>query len=256
MNFSVLDWNIQGNKYYTRTNLKKIRPFLEETTADIICLQEGKEVVEKLNSFTKIKNYYCVSSSENEDGANVILSKFPVVSSGIIVCPNFANKFSGKAIWANIQIGDKIVKIYNCHFGIIGVGPQERAKALKFIINDSKSNQGATIICGDFNTTIPAQGWKRKFVRWFHNEPKESLLVDEELGSKDERYYFNEIAKKENFCEVTEITKSTWSILRIKWEIFHLKLDWFFVRGLETPKIVLNKYVSDHRAIFVECRVD
>ncbi|MFA5792238.1 MAG: endonuclease/exonuclease/phosphatase family protein [Candidatus Paceibacterota bacterium] len=256
MNFSVLDWNIQGKKYYTHTSFKKIKPELEKIGADIVCLQEGNTIIDKLDYFKQSQKYNYVFSCEHKDGINVILSKFKIIAYGQINCPSFLDKSTGEVLWAKIKIGNKILKIYNCHFEIIGIGPRERARALNFVIANSKNHQGSTIICGDFNTTIPAHGFGRKFVKWFHNVPDKSLVIGEKELINDERYSFVEIAKQKGLKEATDISKTTWSILSIRWEIFHLKLDWFFVRDLKASKAILGKYISDHRSLFVKCKLD
>jgi len=181
------------------------------------------------------------------------LSKFKIIKSGQINCPSFLDRISGEVIWANLKIGNKVVKIYNCHFEIHGVGPKERAAALKFILADAKKHVGPTIICGDFNTTITAAGFGRKFIQWFHDVPDTSLLVGSEDYLKDERYSFIKIFEKAGYQEATDISKTTWAAFSIRWEIFNLKLDWFSARGLQVSKAVLGNYRSDHRSILVKC---
>lgn len=256
MNFSVLDWNIQGKKYYTRTSLKKIKPVLEESEADIFCLQEGREVVDKIKDFAELQKFNYVFSHEDVDGTNIIISRFPIVSSGTIIPPSFLNKLSGKALWADLKINGRILKIYNCHFGIIGLGPRERAAALKYILADAGKYSMPTIICGDLNTTIPAAGFKRKIVQWFHEEINESMETGGDNPHHDERHYLLDLIRQEKFREVTDSSKSTWVISPLNWEIFSLKLDWFMVRNLETTNVVLGKYISDHRSIFAQCTIN
>jgi len=148
------------------------------------------------------------------------------------------------------------LRVYNCHFEIHGLGPKERAAALKFILADSKKFSGPTIICGDFNTVVPTVGFGRQFVHWFHDVPASSLLIGSEDYLKDERYSFIKIINEGGFKDVTDIARTTWSAFSIRWEIFHLKLDWFFVRGLKASKAVLGKYISDHRSLLVKCKLD
>lgn len=253
MNFSILDWNIQGTQYYTKTSFDKISPTLKRSKADIFCIQEGQDLISKFNKIAKFKSFHHVFSEENKDGANVIFSRFPIVSSGEFN-PNLnTDKPLGKILWADIKIGNEIVKIYNSHFEIDGVGPKDRIALLKFIFNDSKEHQGGVIICGDLNTTIPENGIGRKIVQFFHSEKNISLIKNKKKSEDDERYYFLETAKKAGFRDVLDISKTTWCIDLFHWEILHLKLDWFFIRELTVDKVTLNKYISDHKSIFVHC---
>ncbi|QQG52309.1 MAG: endonuclease/exonuclease/phosphatase family protein [Candidatus Falkowbacteria bacterium] len=256
MTFSVLDWNIQGKKYYTHTLFKKVKPALEKINADIICLQEGETIIDELDYFKEAHKYNYVFSPEDKNGINVILSKFKIISSGQINCPSFLDRISGEVLWANLEIGNKVLKIYNCHFEIHDIGPKERAAALKFILADAKKFIGPAIICGDFNTVVPAAGFGRKFVQRFHRVPAASLLRGSEDYLKDERYPFLKIINGGGFKDMTDIKRTTWSVFSIRWEIFHLKLDWFFIRGLKASKAILGKYISDHRSVLVKCKLD
>ncbi|MFA6365149.1 MAG: endonuclease/exonuclease/phosphatase family protein [Candidatus Paceibacterota bacterium] len=251
MNFSILDWNIQGTKYYTSTNLKKIIPYLEKSKADIFCLQEAQELREKIQIFSKLREFNRVFSKDVHN-RNIILSKFPIISSGELIFPQFKRTPLERALWADIEIEGKIIRIYNCHFEIVGVGPKERINQLKFVLEHSKQYREPVIICGDMNTTIPSFGIKRKIVQWFHKESNESLLLDGKHFYSDERYVFFDVAKQEGFCEAIDILKTTWCIPPFGWEIFKLKLDWFLVRGIKMPNIHLGNYISDHRSVFAE----
>ena len=255
MNFSIFNWNIQGTRHYTSTNFDKIASVLEKTEADIFCFQEAQELMKRLDSFDRLKMLNHIFPDREQD-RNVILSKFPIISSGELTFPSFTNKPLEKALWADIEIGNKLVRIYNCHFEIIGVGPKERAEQLKFVLADSKKHTDSTIICGDLNTTIPPAGIKRKIVQWFHKEPNESIIIDGKYFHSDERYAFVKIAEQEGFREALDISKSTWCVSPFGWELFALKLDWFLVRDVATLKVSLSSYISDHRAIFVECLIN
>ncbi|TSD01350.1 MAG: hypothetical protein Athens071426_678 [Parcubacteria group bacterium Athens0714_26] len=277
MNFSILDWNIQGTRYYTSTSLAEVTPDLENSGADIFCLQEAQEVREKRPGFIEQQKLNCIFS-EDKENRNVILSKFPIIASGELAFPPFKDPkdsqnssfiktvwsnikyflppYTGlapeKALWADIKISSEVIRIYNCHFEIVGVGPKERVNQLKLVMADAKSHRGPVIICGDFNTTIPAAGFGRKFIQLFHLESNRSLVVDEKRSPDDERYTIVKVAEEAGFYDALDITKSTWCIMPFKWEIFSLKLDWFLVRGLKMPQITLGEYISDHRSVLVK----
>lgn len=242
MNFSILDWNIEGSKYYTKTNLKKIIPHLEKSPADIFCLQEAHELREKLPTLTKLKNFNYVFPGNNQN-RNIILSKFPIITSGELIFPQPTLE---NITWADIKIDEQIIRIYNCHLEITGVGPKHRIDQLKFILEAAGSCSGPIIICGDMNTTIPSAGFSRKFVKWFHRESVDDVLT------QDERHLFLQTAESAGFTESINLSQSTWCIMPLRWEIFKLKLDWFLVRNLSKPEISLGNYISDHRSILAK----
>lgn len=242
MNFSILNWNIEGSKYYTKTNLKKITPHLEKSPADIFCLQEAHELREKLPTLNKLKNFNYVFP-DNHQNRNIILSKFPIIASGELF---FSQPTLENITWADIKIDDQTIRIYNCHLEITGVGPKHRIDQLKFILEDAGSHSGPVIICGDMNTTIPPAGFGRKFVKWFHKES------DDDIPAQDERHIFLKTAESAGFTETINIFKSTWCVMPLRWEIFKLKLDWFLVRDISKPEISLGNYISDHRSILAK----
>lgn len=251
MNFSILNWNIEGSKYYTSTKISKITPHLEKSGADIFCLQEAHELRERLPYLNKLQGLNCVFPKNKED-RNIILSKFPISASGELSFPTSINTLLEKVIWADIEINKKIIRIYNCHLEVIGVGPKQRVDQLKFVLEAAKQHNGPVIICGDMNTVIPLAGIGRKIIQWFHNVTNDNLIFNHEHFHKDERHNFLQVAEQEGFHETTDLLKSTWSLMPLRWEIFNLKLDWFLVRNLETPEISLGKYISDHRSILAK----
>ncbi len=252
MKFSVVTWNIQGTKHFTHTRFDKIEPVLDQIPADILCLQEAQSIIMNPAHSGRFASVHAVLPANTIDH-NVILSNLTVVSKGGIAFPFSWKKPAEKTVWITVQAGGKNVKIYNCHFAIIGIGPAERAQQLEIVIADANKHQGPVIICGDFNTTIPPAGLGRKIVQFFHREPNESIQIAGQIFLSDERYPFLKMAQREGFQEVTDITQATWCVSPLKCELFHLKLDWFLVRDLVASRVVLGDYISDHRSLLVEC---
>jgi len=254
VDFSFLSWNIQGKRHFTKTRFSKIEPFLRNARADILCLQEAHELGAQLPRFESFKGFNTVLP-ENERNQNVIISRFPIRTHGELEFPRFANRSLEKALWADIACDGTLMRVYNCHFAIVGVGPSCREQQLQFLLNHAEEHQGPAIICGDFNTTIPAAGIKRILTQIFHLEPNHSMRIGNQYFSEDERYPFARAAEKHGFREATDITKATWRIAPLRWELFKVKLDWMFVRNVETRHVALSPYISDHRAIYAECSV-
>lgn len=254
MNFSILNWNIQGNKYYTHTHFRDIAPKLAQASEDIICIQEACEFKLQVSELVHVHAWDRKVSTQGKSD-NVILSRFPIIAGGSLTLPDTQPDGNDCVAWADIAIREETVRIYNCHFEIIGVGPAGRIRRLRHILNAAAHHRGPAVICGDLNTTIPTAGVNRKIVQWFHKEPEESLVVDGRYRKEDERYYFAKVAEQAGFHEAAGISKATWCIAPLKWELFSLKLDWCLVRGMEIVKTALHQYVSDHRAIAVECAI-
>ncbi|MBI5421323.1 MAG: endonuclease/exonuclease/phosphatase family protein [Parcubacteria group bacterium] len=249
---SILSWNIQGGPYFPQTNFKRIAPALNASSAGVLCLQESQIIQSHTALVPEPGVYHKVIPERFVDG-NSIHSRFPIEAFGEIIFPSsikLGYEFE-RALWADIRYGSSIIRIYNCHLAIRGVGPKERAEQFQHILLHARNHQGPTIVCGDMNTTIPMAGFRRRIVQLFHGEPNGSMQIDGKLFSEDERYPFVVLARSEGFAEAINLNSSTWSLSpRLGWEVFHLKLDWFFVRNFELPNITLGGYISDHRLVF------
>lgn len=250
-NFSVLNWNAQGQINITGyTFFKKIQKFLAVHPYDIIVLQEMPE--RKLKNLVGLKDYH-VAASENK----MVLSKYPIANTEVLNFPTFNKKVKlGNSLKVDIKIGQKILRLYNCHFAIFRVGMATRLKQLEHIISDSQSHTGPTIICGDMNVTIPKVGLNRKIITLWHQEPKREMVSEGRYIKMDERERFNRLAEKHGFKEVLDLYAPTWSPFKSGlWELFKLKLDWFLVKNLSVDKANLGDYISDHRPIIVSCNI-
>jgi endonuclease/exonuclease/phosphatase family metal-dependent hydrolase len=250
--FSILTWNIHGKRSVTKTSFAKIAPALEELEADIMCFQEAHEMRERLSTIPALHTRHRVEPRAGFN-QNLILSRLPISERGELSFPELSMRQLERALWADIPVGSKVVRIYNCHFGIFGSNSTVRAHQLRFVLNHAESHSGPVIVCGDLNTTIPLKGMQRKMVQFLHMQPTNSLYVEGEHVVEDERYAFMKIAERHGFREATDISQPTWRVAPFTWELFKLKLDWLLVRDVETPRVVLHPYISDHKAIHAEC---
>ncbi len=193
MQFSVLTWNIHGKRHITKTSFSKIVPALENIHTDILCLQEAEEARERLHKIRALWGFELVTPSRGYN-QNVILSRFPVLNQGDVVFPKFVNTWLENALWADIAVSGTVLRVYNCHFGIVGAGPSSREQQLGYIFDHAESHNGPVIVCGDLNTTIPRQGLRRKLVQLFHLQPEKKMNVGGKKFDHDERYELVKVA--------------------------------------------------------------
>jgi endonuclease/exonuclease/phosphatase family metal-dependent hydrolase len=250
--FSILSWNIHGKRLITKTSFAKIAPALEALGADIMCLQEAHEMRARLSSLPAFRSRHRALPGEGFN-QNLILSKYPLEAQGEIDFPFSSIRTLERALWADVRVGDKTVRIYNCHFGIFGTGQSSRERQLKLVLDHAEAHNGPTIVCGDFNTTISRMGVTKKVAQLFLLYPEYAMQVAGQHIVDDERYAFIRIAETRGYREAADISTATWRVAPFPWEPFKLKLDWLLVRDLETPKVVLHPYISDHKAIQAEC---
>ncbi|PJA92668.1 MAG: hypothetical protein CO133_01945, partial [Candidatus Komeilibacteria bacterium CG_4_9_14_3_um_filter_37_5] len=257
----LLSWNIQGRYYRgTYTPFIKIAPYLEKYNADVICLQEFSNAEKKLKKFLHLSEYHVYVPEKNNYSEihhnynhNVILSKYPIIAAREINFSHSINKTPDQATCVDLQINNKVWRIYNCHLAIDRVGINTRLQQLAIIIKDSTKHQGPVIICGDMNTTIPAAGWQRLIVSLWHQEPKQEMYINGQYYTNSEKYIFQQQARIHGFKETFALNKPTWSpIYSKRWEMFKLKLDWVLTKNLKVEKADLGPYLSDHRPLQIQ----
>lgn len=274
--FSVLSWNIMGKTwhiidktFFSELSRKKIHKqiikFIDLNNPDIICLQEAPQYLpHNLDEYLQKVGYHWTGDrSGKKSNFNIIASKFPFINSGEVILENADNVTSKRmstslsvCLWVDCSIGESLMRIYNCQFRIRGTGIDERISFLKDILKHAESINHPVVICGDMNTTIPKQGFARKIVELVHNEPDSSMYSDGEYHPHDERFIFNSVAEKFGFREVSDLNRATWALPYTSWELFKLKLDWFFIKKVECKKYFLGQYITDHRPIFAELLMD
>lgn len=260
-NIIIQSWNAQRELNYTGyTSLKKFKKYLKTFSADIIALQEVCDANKIFKDVTEFDSYNVYIPKINKSpynripdyNYNVILSKYPIKDVKEI---NFPNSISGKILESvtrvDIQLENKILRIYSCHFGIWGIGTETRLRQLEIILSDTSLHSGPVIICGDLNPTIPKPGWNRWIISHWHHEPRNEINTN-----LDERELFNQTIQKYGFKESLDLCTPTWSPFKSKiWEMFKLKLDWFIVKNIKVTDIQLGEYISDHKSITARCQV-
>lgn len=256
MEITIFNWNIQGTKYYTKTSLGKILPNLENVDADIFCIQEGQELNKKINELKYFKEFNSDISYKNENGAQLTISKYSIVNSVKLNLPAFKKDLKIQSLRTDINLGEKILRIYNCHLEIFKAGPLDRLEQLKYVLEDSKKHNGPIVICGDLNSVIPKKGLGRLIAKSFHKQGRGNFSDDVKFKDKAEKYLMLDLFNDYGFKNILDINKATWGLYPLKWELFNLKLDWFLVKDINVIDFSLGKYISDHRSITVKLVLD
>jgi len=265
MEFSILNWNIQGRDFPRYRKPKKIINTLSKSDYDIMCIQEFPNMMLGLKKICRKKKYEALITDKfkrhtKNYNANVIFTMYPIVSNSEF---NFAasqdeeykkNEVHEECIYADINIKSTLIRIYNVHLSIGNIGIVERLDALNTILKHSLSFRGPTIVCGDMNTVMTKNFIARKIIQLFHKEPRKSLIVKGEYYEKDEKEIFMEKGKEFGFEEVIGLNATTWALPFTRLEIFGLKLDWMFVRGLKPINVKLGDYITDHRSVHVRLK--
>lgn len=153
---------------------------LEGCSPDILCFQEfsiaSADSLELLVD-EYFEGYYYKYYFRNDAGAysgNLTLSRFPITSSGV----ERFKQSSNLALYSDIDIGGKTIRVYNCHFQSYSIstaglvksmvedkevarmtGERVRGSILKRpkqvgqVLENMRNSPYEALICGDFNDT-------------------------------------------------------------------------------------------------------
>ena len=189
-NIKVLTYNVQGFQipYQHNTTQKQIADFINEENPDIISLQEfyvNNKVTEELlytllSKYKYHKVFYSVKRQNTSYGV-AIFSRYPIKMMLEIPFQETANA----AMYADIDINGKIVRIYNVHFQSIKlnlpkllsgknrIGEIEevssrlktafikRAGQVDIVAKHIKVSPYPVVVCGDFNDTPISYTYKK-----------------------------------------------------------------------------------------------
>lgn len=150
MTFNVHCWKNMYNKDTT----VQIFSLLEESNADIICLEEAlffeKKIKEKIFKNCNELGYKYIIPANERYGINLLLSKHPIIEHSIIILEksNIDNHYR-YAIKAHISINNKILKIVGTHLDICDETESLRLRQIKKIVHETDDE---FLILGDLNS--------------------------------------------------------------------------------------------------------
>lgn len=191
----IVSWNVY--RYNKKINYEVI-DFLEDSNADIICLQEFPKKklyrLRKLKGYkiSHFKEYFYYKKKEPVYLYSVILSKFDIEDEEIIEHKKFKNignkilkvhpKIRIQAGFIEFRFKNKYYRLFNLHLEC-RVSAEYRVKQFEWIISNINENR-YNIICGDFNTFSDAYS---NFINYFFTG------VSLKYFFKNESNIFNEI---------------------------------------------------------------
>lgn len=139
-----------GKGYEYSESLDSITALVRRTNADIVCLQEFSS--EHLNDVPKLLeaqfpdyfSCYYINMNAGGGSGNVTLSRFPIESRGHLDFEESANL----AIYTDIRIGERRIRIYNCHFQSYSISLAALARNWKHrsVMRETEHKMKASII--------------------------------------------------------------------------------------------------------------
>lgn len=238
---SILTYNVQGYKSRVRSskNTKtRIADFIEQSNADIICIQEFSAIEYK----SYVSEYpYWVKSNIDVPYKSVlgIFSKFPIIKKGYLELPNSINN----AMFVDINVNDRPVRLYNIHLESYKLDSKHQLRNLnsyrfviptvfqteiiriaqaKLVREHINSFDGDVIVVGDFNST--------------QYSPVYRILKD---------------TKKDTFVEAGNGFGSTFELFNYPFKLDHILVDESF-EVINHQNFDIN--LSDHEPVLAEIK--
>ncbi len=163
-------------KWINEDNVEeKMYKFIDSISPDILCIQEYK--ISDKNSFKYPYNYIDVRE-KNELLGYAIFSNYEIINTGSL---NFS-KTGNNAIYADIVKNSDTIRVYNTHLQSLSINPKKeelttknterlrvrvekafkiQTKQVNLILENQKSINYKTVICGDFNNTAFSWAYKQ-----------------------------------------------------------------------------------------------
>ena len=152
----VVSFNIEYGKRMEQA-VKEFKETKELQDADIIFLQEiDQNDVAMLAKALQLNSIYypSVQHVHGENFGNGILSRWPIKNHGKIILP-YPNPICGHsrtAIFGDISLGNRTLRVYSTHTEVSSLGLEKRLAQFKTILSTVPDSLCYAIIGGDFNT--------------------------------------------------------------------------------------------------------
>ncbi len=226
--------------------------FIRRSGADIVCLQElhspkGVEVRDFLSGYLPgyDMEYYTNVNGHGSYG-NVILSRFPVVGRGKFDFEESSNL----AVYADLDINGRIVRVYNCHFESYSLSLPRLVKAFTSR-EDGKVHEAEEKMRSSI-TRRPKQ--VETVLEDIRNSPVESIVTGD-FNDTPISYTYQQLkkGKKDSFVEAGKGLGGTysglWPFIRIDYVLFPEKCEALYHK-------VVRKNFSDHYPIVTRLKIN
>ena len=235
--FSIISYNVRLFNLYNwieRDNITiKIKEFLKNKNADVICLQEYQ------NTNFNLDNYeykYEKLRGDNLKYGQAIFSKYPIVNKGSI---DF-NSPSNNAIFSDIKISNDTIRIYNIHLESFSFEKE---------IELSELNKNNEKIMNDLSKTFIIQQKQVELIKKSIKKSPYKVILSGDFNNTAFSYIYKELSRdlNDSFKE-----KGNGFGITFNYNFIPLRIDFilsdkvFKINYFKTYSINL----SDHEPIF------
>lgn len=256
--FDLYNWSENAN------SKEKIFQTIKEKNPDVICFQEFyNDTTKEFNTIKQLQqlgytHYFftreLVLRNTDEWGIS-IFSKLPIKEHGNIMKQPFKTGYGKKpfkGLYADIAIGDTLIRFVNVHLQSIYFGEKDYETIAEFRETQNLDEHGAKNIIIKLKKAFERRAKQADELKAFLNEQTKPIILCGDFNDLPNSYVSNVISKnmKDAFVDYSFGIGHTYN-----GKIPFLRIDYVLtspVLSIHTFEIVNNK-ISDHFPIYVEC---
>ncbi len=183
--FTLASFNICSAHFregtYTEGNLSLIADHINQTKADVVCLQEvdcgaarseGVDMPAYLSEHTELKHSYFIKIRDFQGGeyGTAILSRFPIIEAKTVNYPVQIATQGTSCGYVKMDMEGTSVTVFNTHLSIENEESNtETLCCLGDILAEYHAASGDFLCCGDFNTSPQKVSRYIPWVKLAHN---------------------------------------------------------------------------------------
>ena len=166
--FTLASFNICSAHFreghYTEDNLSRLAILINESRADVVCLQEVDkcaarservDMPARLSDMTELKHHYFIKIRDFQGGeyGTAILSRYPILENQTIHYPVTVATQGTSCGYAVLDVDGTPVTVFNTHLSVeTEESNTETLCCLRDVLDEARRQNKAFICCGDFNT--------------------------------------------------------------------------------------------------------
>ncbi len=256
--FDLYNWSENAN------SKEKIFQTIKEKNPDVICFQEFyNDTTQEFNTIQQLqklgyKNYSFTRElvlRNTDEWGIALFSKFPIKEQGNIIKQPFKTGYGKKpfkGLYADIVIGDTVIRFVNVHLQSIYFGTQDYETIEEFRATQNLDEHGAKNIIIKLKKAFQRRAQQADELKTFLNEQTKPIILCGDFNDLPNSYAANTVSKnmKDAFLDYSFGLGHTYN-----GKIPFLRIDYMLLTpsfNIHKFQIVNNK-ISDHFPVYMEC---
>lgn len=262
MSYNVRDFDLYNWSNNAVSN-EKIFETIKEKNPDIICFQEFySDASKRFNTIKQLQNlgykHYFFTKElvlrKTDEWGIALFSKMPILEHDNIMQQDFVTGYGKKpfkGLYADIKVGDTVIRFVNVHLQSIYFGNQEYETIEEFRSTQNLDEIGAKSIVVKLKKAFERRAKQADELKAFLNQQTKPVILCGDFNDLPNSYVVNKISKnmKDAFLDYSFGIGHTYN-----GKIPFLRIDYILTSPTfnVTKFEVVNNKISDHFPIYAE----